>query len=68
MKKGHLQETTIDWILAVADKYGFEPETVEGIYREMMTKHRTNSKSKTLEFIYLYSEGRNENGNSIESC
>ena len=68
MKKGWLKNTTMEWILTVADKYGFEPETVEGIYGEMAQKYPTRAKSKTLEFIHLYSEGRNENGNSIESC
>lgn len=65
MKKSSLIKT-IDWIVAIADKYGFEPETVEGIYREMMTKYPTRTKSKTLEFIHLYSEGRKEDGSNVE--
>lgn len=68
MENGWLRNTTIEWIKTVADKYGFEPETVEGIYGEMAEKYPTRRKSKTLEFIHLYLEGRNENGNSIESC
>ena len=56
----------MDWIMTVADKYGFEPETVEGIYGEMAEKYPTHRKSKTLEFIHLYSEGRKEDGSYTE--
>ena len=66
MENGWLRNTTIEWIMTVADKYGFEPETVEGIYREMAEKYPTRRKSKTLEFIHLYSEGRKEDGSDTE--
>ena len=66
MKKGWLKNTTMEWILTVADKYGFEPETVEGIYGEMAQKYPTRAKSKTLEFIHLYVEGRKEDGSNVE--
>ena len=66
MKKGQLQDSTYDWIIAIANQYGFDPETVAGIYREMYSKCH-NAKSRTLSFIHLYSEGRNNYGANIES-
>ena len=66
MENCWLRNTTIEWIMTVADKYGFEPETVEGIYKEMIGKYPAHAKAKTLEFIHLYSEGRKEDGSNVE--
>lgn len=61
MKKGQLKTSTNNWMMVMSDTYGFDPETIKGLYKEMLNKHPTHAKSKTLEFIQLYLQGRNEN-------
>lgn len=51
--------TDLEWANKVADKHGIQPETVLEIRR-----NAKESRKRTEEFLDLYFEGRNDNGNT----
>ena len=58
-ERKHRQET-VKWAEEVGEKLGFLPDTVLGIYDEMANKNPNFIKDRTISFLVLYSEGRNE--------